>query len=1460
MQKKRTHVVKKATVAVVVASAILMQPIAAWAGDTLPYTGDAARGENQPFQHGYRAEDIMNWDLSTDPYAQLLRARVPLQDRNAAFAATQANPGLSSEPEYLTLTGDYGNSFFDSYPYTNEFSQHVFNFWQYVDQYASWHGMPSVDVSETLYDSAGERAGTSDWQKRNFEFGLVNFPNPGYTNAAHKNGVLSLGCIFQPRAYQNFEVMLYTDDSGRYPVADKLVEICEYFGFDGWFFNMEGRSYSAEVSQKLKDFFAQMREDGLYIQWYSASATFNDATAGYLTSATAQSAAGAVDRANSVFLDYGWSYSLASSVAKAESYGLDALKSVFGGIEAGRDRWSNNYDRFLSNGDMLASIASLGTDFVQTGLDEDLGNWKQFRRETDSYQWMAFERERLWWSGGNSDPTTPAAISNADVAASGSMKGVAGYIAERSVINGDTFVTNFNTGHGLEYVKDGAVSNTHEWSNIGIQDILPTWQWWMDSTGTKLNVDFDYGTKYEKTLKSGTSGSFDFDLVGAYNGGSSLVVYGDMDAENTLRLYKTDLSVNAQSKMDVTFLKSSSDATTMKLGVIFKDAPDTVVPFEIADTDAQSAGWVTSTVDLSASAGKTIAALGLVFDGASTGYQMNIGEMRYTSGADIKPAAPTGMKIDKAYDTGEMVVSWNMANYNTVKQYNIYANDQYMGGVYDETFYIKDVYDVSGEVTIKVTAVSADGTESNPAEAVFDFDNAVSGVVVDNSTDGVLDVSWDTGAADIMVTTLYEEAPRSWTGSGNGSASITIPTGAEADGAYYSMKITKQGGETIFYEGNLPDEYCAPYDGKIDANLTFTQPLNTQWYKLRYSVVTNGTRGTEDVYTRGVKSHGELNNDWSMFKALSSSASGAYVTMEDYEGNVSAEIYVPLNDDIAITINSAGNSLNPGDTMQFTASVVNADDETVTWSVEGNLALGTIIDESGLLTVDAEETASAITVKATSVEDSSYFATKKITILGQGGGLISENATILGASNDGNAGEKKEMAIDGDFDTKWCASPNTGWLALDLGQEYVITRWLTVHGEQGDGEPGFNTEKFALEILKDPEATAEELQSSTYLANKDNWQEVEFIDNATEQAMIVDSTLATPATARYIRLRIDDATINQWTAIRIHEIEIYGNIPAPEPTEQAAAPYASPSGSSLVSGATVSLYCDTADAAIYYTLDGFDPTDGSTLYTGPITVTQAVTIKAIAYKDGLLPSNVMAESYTIKTDPVGPVDPGTTGSSGSTYTPPVTVKGDSGVKLQLNASQLPSGVKAEDVTMSVQTQDGASKPVQAVNAVLTANANFPAVNGMTVYDLNLLLKNGKTVSFTGKVKVSVPLAGMGNHLRVFHVDDNGGMTEVHAVINGDAIEFEVEHFSYYAVVDFASYAGTFPLTLKAGTTGTEAETTPAVTTAPQAETDGTTASTGGNAEKNPTTGAVAIPAGMLLVAFAGAFATYRKKR
>ena len=69
----------------------------------------------------------------------------------------------------------------------------------------------------------------------------------------------------------------------------------------------------------------------------------------------------------------------------------------------------------------------------------------------------------------------------------------------------------------------------------------------------------------------------------------------------------------------------------------------------------------------------------------------------------------------------------------------------------------------------------------------------------------------------------------------------------------------------------------------------------------------------------------------------------------------------------------------------------------------------------------------------------------------------------------------------------------------------------------------------------------------------------------------------------------------------------------------------------------VAISCANKAAKVYYTIDGTDPTDASTLYTEPFTLTEAATVKAIAYADGYNPSNVASLDVIIKSQAATPV-------------------------------------------------------------------------------------------------------------------------------------------------------------------------------------------------------------------------------
>lgn len=234
-------------------------------GDTLPpREGEQGYlGENQPVYHGHRAMDVLNWSPETDEYSDFMRAEVPLQERNEAFTATQANPTLNQEVASLSLTEDYGNEFFNPYNYNDDFAQYVFNFWQYLDYRASWHGTVTNPTPDSLFDPE------AGWWERAYEFGVLNIPNPAYTNAAHKNGVQSLGCIFFPRQ-EHTDDWVFQDEEGNFPMADKLVEIANWYGFDGYFINAE-EALPADFMPVYEEFVRAMTEQGLYVQVYASN-------------------------------------------------------------------------------------------------------------------------------------------------------------------------------------------------------------------------------------------------------------------------------------------------------------------------------------------------------------------------------------------------------------------------------------------------------------------------------------------------------------------------------------------------------------------------------------------------------------------------------------------------------------------------------------------------------------------------------------------------------------------------------------------------------------------------------------------------------------------------------------------------------------------------------------------------------------------------------------------------------------------------------------------------------------------------------------------------------------------------------------------------------------------------------------------------------------------------------------
>jgi endo-beta-N-acetylglucosaminidase D len=102
-----------------------------------------------------------------------------------------------------------------------------------------------------------------------FSHKLVCVPPPSWTNTLHRNGVQALGTILvEPQTKDADRLLLRygsrgsSEDELHFPVAKKLAEIAQHYGFDGWLVNIE-KPFSTQNWDPdiLVSFLHQLRED-----------------------------------------------------------------------------------------------------------------------------------------------------------------------------------------------------------------------------------------------------------------------------------------------------------------------------------------------------------------------------------------------------------------------------------------------------------------------------------------------------------------------------------------------------------------------------------------------------------------------------------------------------------------------------------------------------------------------------------------------------------------------------------------------------------------------------------------------------------------------------------------------------------------------------------------------------------------------------------------------------------------------------------------------------------------------------------------------------------------------------------------------------------------------------------------------------------------------------------------------
>ena len=610
-----------------------------------------------PIGPAFTVDTLLSWEPTNDPDSDYSRSVVPLADRYTGFTVNDyANPNAK------LMVCSLANSKHDA---TNaqgqeSFSSYAFNYWQYATSFVYWSG-----------------------SKR----GQVVVPTGEFTDAAHTNGVPVMGTIFfdwngDSSVVENF-VRNYRS------VADKLIEVMEYYGFDGYFFNEEtGVDYT--TAGNLRSMIAYMRQQrpNMLIGWYdsitdSGNLSYQDAVNGYNSGWVSAGV-------NEFFMNYNWTtQDVNTTVSTMQNLGKSQYEA-FAGLDVQQNcmntYFSSNY--LLNNSNKLKLSLALYCPNSTMGLSGDGADFHEVERQ-------------FYVNGG--DPRSTS---------SSGWAGMSRFFADHTTIISAPFVTNFNSGHGKAFYIDGVKSRDAEWSYQSVQDVMPTWTWIIDSNGQKL------------------SGAYDFE--DAYNGGSSIKFYGSLTANkpNNIMLYSTNLDINGSTNIAVT---SKNDRGLIKLVAYYGDSSTSSyancqkAAFAL---DASSGGWTTSNVSLASLSGKKLYAIGFEIGGTSnvSDYQVNIGRLAVTD-SEAAAASASNARLEEiiyldAY-TAEARIKWNGNNASSYEIYRLNADGTrtLIMETPNTAYYIPNLVrnDDQADVTVEVVPVNANGVRGESSRFTIDW-------------------------------------------------------------------------------------------------------------------------------------------------------------------------------------------------------------------------------------------------------------------------------------------------------------------------------------------------------------------------------------------------------------------------------------------------------------------------------------------------------------------------------------------------------------------------------------------------------------------------------------------------------------------------------------------------------------------------------------------------------------------
>lgn len=599
-----------------------------WFPDSLP------EGSPGP---GITWRSLKQWTPESDPDLAYNTATVPLAPR---FTPVPPNAGARSGQARISSLVSFGPTAQNPSQGSATADHYALTHWAYLDELVFWGG------------SSGE--------------GIVLAPNAPVVDAAHRNGVPVLGNIFLPPVAYGGDLrwtrdLVQQDALGRFPIAEKLVEVARTYGFDGWFVNAETDGGDGSLAARMRGFLRALRAAGapygLRITWYDAmNSTGRVGWQGALNQLNQEffeDRAGRV--ADTMYVDFRWTQqTLAASGALADRLGR-SRHELWAALDMESDGWNSTvrWDAIIPRDrDHVVSIGFYRPEWTLGHLtDRSPG---AFHRADDRF-----------WTGESLDPAHPAP--------EGTWRAPATAVADRSTVAALPFACGFNTGHGERWYEDGKVTSDTAWNHLGLQDRLPGRRWAVQSAGQRPTVTLDFAK--------------------AWRGGSSLLVAGRLTAPAAVGLHATRLPLTGSTVLELVHA-TEAGALTIEVGVATREpaAPGEPVPYTWLKTQARGSGqgaWRTSRVGLSSLAGRTAYGLAVrITPRGNTAVAWRLGALSVRDDtARRRPASPSALTVDaQTQQDGKASVrlSWRRAA-GPVRHYELYrllpdGRPRFLGG------------------------------------------------------------------------------------------------------------------------------------------------------------------------------------------------------------------------------------------------------------------------------------------------------------------------------------------------------------------------------------------------------------------------------------------------------------------------------------------------------------------------------------------------------------------------------------------------------------------------------------------------------------------------------------------------------------------------------------------------------------------------------------------------------------